>query len=266
MTREFAWPLRLVGVAAWMIPDSDSDKSYFLQTVQNNLNHAGEYLDTWVRLGYGGALGAIGGAENMSGWSLTRNGETTGRYTSTWRLAYTAYSVDWCTRQGLWSINRSVDEFVNRVASLAIALNVQNPDFLNGKSGLSHGYYPVFNTMSGGRFNRWFNTFAEVKTYNETYAYSDDAAGNKIGWNPNEPETGYYNTEHHMTLQIGVRRGLTNAQAAADRLARVAGHLDDLNNRSGYAITFSASDASFSSPPQSNNGPPPPPTNVRIIQ
>lgn len=264
MTREFAWPLRLVALTAWAVPDSDPDRSYFVTTVQNNLNHAGAYLDVWVRLGYGGALGSIGGAENASGWSLTRNGQQTGRYTSNWRLAYTAYAVDWCTRQGIWNIGPSVDAFVNRIVNMAILMNIQNPDFLNGKSGLSHPYYAVFNTMSGGVFTRWFDTFPELKTYNETYLYQDSpTVGNKLGWNPNEPETGYYNTEHHVVLQIGIRRGLPDAQRAADRLKQVPGHLGDLNGRAGYAITFSSAEAAGGTP---TTNAPSSPTNVRIIR
>jgi hypothetical protein len=264
MTREFGWPLRLVGITAWIIPDADSDRSYFLTTVQNNLNHVGEYLDVWVRLGYGGALGSIGGAESTSGWSLTRNGQETGRYTSNWRLAYTAYAVDWCTRQDIWTIRPSVEAFVNRVVNLAIAMNVQNPEFLAGKSGLSHPYYAVFNTMSGGVFTRWFNTFSELKTYNETYLYQDSpAVGNAVGWNPNEAETGYYNTEHHFVLEIGVRRGLPDAQRAQDRLKQVTGHLPDLKTRAGYAITFSSSGSWGGG---STTNAPVPPANVQIIR
>jgi hypothetical protein len=255
MTREFGWPLRLVAVSAWIIPDADPDKQYLVTTVQNNLNHVGEYLDTWVRLGYGGAMGAIGGAESSSGWGWTKGGVATGRYTSLWRMGYTNYAVDWCTRQSIWTINASVDAFVNRLISVDIQMNLQNPDFLSGKSGLSHPYYPVFNIMENGRFSHWFDTFAELKTYNETYQYTDGAPGNP-GWNPNEAETGYYNTEHYMSLQIGIRRGLPNAQMAADRLARVVGQQADLNTRAGFAITFSAGAGAA----------PLSPTNVRLIR
>ena len=255
MTREFAWPLRLVAVTAWMLPTDDPDKQYFMDTVQNNLRHAGEYLDTWVRLGYGGALGAIGGAESASGWGWSRNGQETGRYTSQWRLAYTAYSVDWCTRQGLWSIPSSTDAFVNRVVNLDIQMNLQNAQFLSGKSGLSYNYYPVFNTMANGRFERWLNTFDEVKQYNETYPYTDGQPGNP-NWNPNSGAIGYYNVEHHMSLQIGIRRGLPNAQLAAQRLAQVPGHAGDLNSRAGFAITFT--------PPLQTGQPPASPTNLRV--
>jgi hypothetical protein len=242
MTREFAWPLRLVAFAAWMTPDADSDKSYLKTTVQNNLNHAGDYLDQWVARGYGGAMGAIGGAENASGWSLKRNGQETGRYTSTWRMAYTAYSLDWCTRQDMWTISPSVNGLVNRIVNLHILMNIQNTAFLSGKSGLSHPYYPTYNTMSGGRFTKWFDTFAETKTYNETYLYLDDPKVGNVGlWNPNEAETGYYDTEHWVALQIGIRRGLSNAQTAADRLWQVAGVPGDINNRAGFAVTAASS-------------------------
>jgi hypothetical protein len=258
MTREFGWPLRLVAVTTWMIPDSDGDRSYFQTTVQNNLNHSAEYLDTWVRLGYGGALGAIGGAENSSGWSLKRNGQETGRYTSTWRMAYTAYALDWCTRQSIWTIPPSVDTLINRIVNLSVQMNLQNAEFLNGKSGLSHPYYAVFNTMSNGVFTRWFNSFDEVKNYNETYAYLDPpATGNATGWNPRESETGYYNTEHHVLLQIGMRRGLTGADVAWSRLLAIPGHFEDLNARAGFAITFSKAIAS-------RRGKPSPPSNVHI--
>ena len=174
------------------------------------------------------------------------------------RLAYTAYALDWCTRQKIWPSNPSVDALVNRIVNMAILMNVQNPEFLTGKSGLSHPYYAVFNTMSNGRFTKWFDTFAELKTYNETYPYQDSPpAGNGVGWVPKEAETGYYNTEHHVVLQIGLRRGLPNAQLAADRLARVNGHLADLRLRSGFAITFS----------QSGTLPrPDPPSNLRIMR
>jgi hypothetical protein len=264
MTREFGWPLRLLGVTSWMIPDADSDKGYFLETVQNNLNHVGSYLDTWVRLGYGGAIGAIGGAESGNGWGWRRNGQETGRYTSQWRLAYTTYTVDWCTRQGLWSISASVDEFVNRVVRLDVAMNLQNPAFLSGQSGLSYNYYPVFNTMASGRFDRWFNTFAEVKSFNETYQYTDGAPGNP-NWNPRAPAVGYYNVDHHLMLQIGVRKGVANAQAAADRLAQVPGHAGDLNHRAGFALVFSAADAGGATSPPLTGTPPARPNNVRLI-
>ena len=140
---------------------------------------------------------------------------------------------------------------------LDIAMNLGNPDFLPGKSGLTHGYYPAFNVMENGRFTRWFNSFSEVKSFNETYQYQDGAPGNPH-WNPNEAETGYYNTEHHVMLQIGIRRGIPNAQQAADRLARVLGHAEDLNGRAGYAITFSAT-------PSTTTGLPKTPSNVRIV-
>jgi hypothetical protein len=240
MTREFAWPLRLVATTAWMIPDADSDKSYFMTTIQNSLDHAGAYLDYWVSHNYGGAIGMIGGAESTSGWSARRNGQETGRYTSTWRLAYTAYSVDWCTRQGLWTISPSVDALVNRIANIHIQMNIQNPDFLNGKAALSYNYYPAINTTADGVVTKWLNDFSEIKSYNETYPYEDPPCtqGFCAGWNPNGPATGYYDVEHHMMLQIGIRRGLTNAQAAANRLKQVGGVLDDINARSGFAITF----------------------------
>jgi len=113
---------------------------------------------------------------------------------------------------------------VNRIVNLAIAMNVQNPEFLTGNAGLSYPYYPVFNTMSGGRFTRWFDTFAELKTFNETYLYQDaPAVGNTIGWNFRGPETGYYNVEHHVVLQIGIRRGLPNATVAGLDNAAAAG-------------------------------------------
>lgn len=260
MTREFAWPLRLAAYAAWMIPDTDRDKSYFMETVQSNLNHTGEYLDMWVRLGYGGAMGAIGGAESPN-WSTTRGGVQTGRLSSIWRLNYTVYVVDWCTRQGLWNINGSVDAFVNRVVNMSVLMNVQNAAFLTGESGLSAPYYPIFNTMSGGRFNKWFNTFAEVKEYNETYAYADDRVGNP-NWDPKQPETGYYNVDEHVVLQIAVRRGIASAQLAASRLAKVPGHSADLASRAGFAISFSGDPL----PPASLNTPPAPPINVRVVQ
>jgi hypothetical protein len=210
--------------------------------VQNNLNHAGAYLDYWVAHGYGGAMGAIGGAENASGWSLKRNGQETGRYTSTWRMAYTAYSLDWCTRQDMWTIAPSVDGLVNRIINLHILMNIQNTAFLSGKSGLSHPYYPTYNTMSGGRFTKWFDTFAETKTYNETYLYLDDPNVGNVGlWNPNEAETGYYDTEHWLALQLGIRRGLSNAQTAANRLWQVTGVPGDINYRAGFAVTAAGS-------------------------
>ena len=239
MTREFGWPIRLLGYTAWMVPDSDPDKTYFVDTVQNNLTHAAAYYDYWVAHNYGGAIGMLGGAENPGGWSTIRNGQQTGRITSTWRLAYTGYSVDWCTRQGLWTISASVQAFVDRLALIHIRMNMQNPQFLAGKAGLSYPYYPAINTMAGGVFTKWLDTFAEIKTYNETYLYENDpCVGNCSTWDPNQPQTGYYNVEHHVMLRIGIRRGLPDAQAAYDRLIQVAGHVGDLNNRAGFAITF----------------------------
>ena len=128
---------------------------------------------------------------------------------------------------------------MNRILNLHIFMNLQNTGFLGGKSGLSHPYYPVFNIMSGGRFTKWFDTFAETKTYNETYLYVDDPkVGNVGGWNPNEAETGYYDTEHWVSLQLAVRRNLPNAQTAANRLMQVPGVRGDLNARAGFAIVF----------------------------
>jgi hypothetical protein len=263
MTREFGWPLRLVALSAWMIPDGDSDKTYFVETVQNNLNHVGRYLDIFVRLGYGGALGLIGGIESTSGWSTLRAGQVTGRYTSIWRMNYTAYSVDWATRLGMWTVNPSVHAFVNRVVGLAIKMNVQNAEFLAGKSGLSYPYYPCYAMVKDGVFtSAGFDNFSQLKANNETYQYQDDPNYWCPGWNKNEPGTGYYNTEHHVALQIGIRRGLPDAQAAADRLLKVPGHLSDLNVRAGFAITFSPGSGPSSTP----SLPPEPPANVRIIR
>ncbi len=266
MTREFGWPMRLVAHSAWMVPDGDSDKAYLVETVQNNLNHVGRYLDMFVRLRYGGALGLIGGIESASGWDARRNGVPTGRYTSVWRMIYTTYSVDWAARQNMWTINASVNAFIDRVASLAVKLTVQNPEFLSGKSGLSHPYYPCYVTMSDGVFvTTGFDTFSELKTNNEQYAYQDSPAKGCPGWNPNEPETGYYNVDHHVALQIALQRGLPDAQLAADRLARVAGHAADLNMRAGFAITFSKATAGRGIPPGlPSSGAPGPPTGLRI--
>lgn len=240
VTREFAWPLRLVSFVTWMLPDGDTDRAYFAETVQNNLSHIGGYYDYLVAHNYGGALGAMGGIEQQGGWNLSRGGALTGRYSSLWRIAYTAYSVDWCTRQPeLWTINSSMNAFVNRAANLFIQFNIQNTELLTGKEGNSWNYYPVFNTMSGGVFNRWFNTWAELKNYNETYAYQDPpAVGNTPGWILSGIGIGLYNTEAHFMYQIGIRRGLADAQNAADRLASVNGHNENLNGRAGYAITF----------------------------
>jgi hypothetical protein len=286
MTREFGWPLRLVGWSAWMIPDDDGDKGYLVQTVQNNLTHVGEYLDAFVRLGYGGALGLIGGIESASGWNTIKGGQVTGRYTSVWRMIYSAYAVDWATLQNMWSINQSVNAFVNRVVDMSVKMTVQNPQFLSGKSGLSHPYYPCYVTISNGVFvTTGFNTFAELKANNETYPYQDGAPGCP-GWNPNEGETGFYNADNHLALQIAIRRGLPNAQAAADLQAQVYGHPADLNARSGFAVTFSAAAAAagigsgvtVGAPPPTNPVPPPGPTggeaslppaspsNVRIVK
>jgi hypothetical protein len=257
MSREFAWPLRLVAYTAWMIPDGDSDKSYFRATVQNNLDHAGAYYDTWVRLGYGGALGAMAFEENASA-GISRNGVVTGRFGSTWRMTYTLFSVDWCTMQGMWNISPSVTGFVNRIVNLQIQLNIQNPNFLTGEAGLSFNGYPVFNTMADGRFTKWFDTFAELKYHNENYPYADGDLGFAQGWNRNMPSTGYYNVEHWMALQIGLRRGHPNAVNALERLEHVPGVISDINGRAGFAITFEPSQSTERSAPQA-------PSNVRLV-
>jgi hypothetical protein len=107
---------------------------------------------------YGGTIGTFGGVEDASGrWSAYRGGAETGRYSSTWRMAYSAYAVDWCTRQGLWTISSSVNGFVTRIVNWHIQMNIQNTQFLSGKSGLSHPYYLAINTTSGGVVTKWLN-------------------------------------------------------------------------------------------------------------
>jgi hypothetical protein len=259
MTREFGQPLRVVAYAAWMIPDADSDKRYFIDTVQTNLVHIGAYLDYWVDHKYGGALGSIGGSETPVSWAFTRGGVETGRKTSMWRMHYVAYTVDWITRQAdLWTISSSVNTFVDRLVGLVVKMNLQNPGYLTGQSGLSYNYTPIFNTMSGGVFNKWFDTFAEVKQYNETYPYTDGAPGNPE-WNPNQPETGYYNVYEHADIQMAIRRGVPGAQEAAARLAQVQGHAADLAARAGFAITYSGERLAPTSAAAPSS-----PTNVRI--
>lgn len=239
MTREFGQPLRVVAYAAWMIPDADAaDKSYTIGTVTSNLAHAGAYLDYHVAHSYGGALGAIGGMETPITWGFVRGGVETGRKTAPWRMHYVAYTLDWITRQpDLWTIAPNITALTDRLVRTSVLMNVQNPGYLTGQRSLSYNYYPVFNTMSGGVFNKWLDTFADVKTYNETFAYTDGAPGNPE-WSQTMPPVGYYNAYEHADLQMAIRRGIASAQAAADRLAQVPGHPDDLNARAGFAIYF----------------------------
>ncbi len=259
MSREFGWPLRLVAYTTWMLPDTDPDRAYFLTTVQNNLAHAAQYYDLWVTLGYGGTLGAMGMEENPN-LTLIRSGAATGRYSSMWRMSYTAYSLDWCSRQvGLWTTPASASAMVTRVVTTQVLMNLGNPNFLTGQAGLSYNAYPVFNTMGGGIFTDWFDSFAEVKSHNETHPYIDGTLGWPGGWNPIQPATGYYNTEHWMALQIALRRGVANAQTAIDRFTTVPGPLGDTLGRSGFAITFTAS----GTPPPPPPPPPPAPFSLR---
>lgn len=411
VTREFAWPLKLVANAAYCCPTGDADKSYLDQIVNNNLDHAGDYVDYLVANNMGGSWASFtGGFESGAGWQRSRTaaivGTTQGNPTTVqvytdgvandhdaqsgdkvdiggltaagttalngvqrtitrvsptvftvpiqttangsgvsrsissvsvssstlstvttsvahgyspgdviaiagvsgalpdpgginglhsiwdvpssttfrvvvdvtqagsggtvtkaigtisrvtgfkcppWRIGFTAYTIDWCIRQALWTVPSGAQAFVDRVCRMFTAMNIDNPNFLSGQSGLSHAYYPSPGYVSGDTVN-WYSGWSAFATDNGHSASGRlfdsssqyNAAGVPQGhtthrgnteWNDAEAELGY-NAVSQVVLAIAKRRGLTNAASALTRQTSVSGHTADLLSRAHYNIGF----------------------------
>jgi hypothetical protein len=66
VTREFATPFKNIIHAAWALPDSDGDRSYFVAIAQNNIDYLGQYIRWYIDNSYGGPLEVFSGIENAS--------------------------------------------------------------------------------------------------------------------------------------------------------------------------------------------------------
>ncbi len=73
-SREYGWPLKCVTSAALMVPDSDADRTYFIDTVQNNLQWISDRYDLYVSLGRGGTHhGGMNGVERAPALNSNAN-------------------------------------------------------------------------------------------------------------------------------------------------------------------------------------------------
>lgn len=252
--RELGWPLRNVILAAVACPDADPDKSYFSLIVQANLDALGSYVTTYA------TSGGITGAMDWEGNSAKNSaGVVTGKYFSIWRLSYTAWAVDYASKQQLWSPG-PWSEFRDRVIRTQVGFINNIPDD-RGKAP----YYPaIARVTNNGTQLAFMSSWAQV--YNDNMHYPFDDPPTAPGW-VNFPVNllGYYSTEAYMLTTMGVRLGIPGADTAHSWLMNYrdgAGSsvLGDLNNRAGFALQ----PESASAPPSAPSAPAPA-TNVRIV-
>jgi hypothetical protein len=184
---------------------------------------------------------------------------TSGFKAPPWRMSYSMYVVDWMLQQGLWTDKGHAQQWVDRIGTQFIVMNIDNPSF-STRSGWSHAYYPSPATTVGTSL-LFYNSFAAWYAANTTtsagglldsqanYTVYGSAThrGNVQGWNENENSLNYsYNA--HVALAIALRRGLTNAKTAFDRQAAVSGQAGYMSSHPGYNLTFQSSGGSGDPP------------------
>jgi hypothetical protein len=249
--RELGWPLRNVILAAIACPDTDGDKSYFRTIVQNNLDALGEYVTEHA---------LAGGATQAVGWEgvSVRNsaGVVTGKYLSLWRLAYTAWAVDYASKQKLWSLGGAA-ELRNRIIRMQVGFINNIPDE-RGKAP----YYPaVARVTDNGATLEFMTSWSQVYTDNMTYTFDNPPAA--PGWWAFPASLlGYYGADAYMLTTMGLRLGITGSAEAYSWLMSYrdpqygSSLLADLNTRAGFA--FEAGSAPGTSEVR-------PPTNITVL-
>src|SRR5579862_4431676 len=221
--RGFGWGLRELVDASMATPDSDPDKAYFAQRVQNNLN--------WLN-DYAGKPG--GGYLNPPFWEFDQGNLHVGYYAvPMWQSSYVTWAVDHAGLNGF----APTAAFRARAVSTMIKLMTSAPA-LPPEYGASV-YYPRYGTFVNG-IHTPFATMQDFFNANYTGpADSLDGTSTTIPRAPG-PILGYYGSDYRMLLLMGVRDGMAGADTALNWLMnyRSAGQgvLDDIEYRSGYAL------------------------------
>jgi hypothetical protein len=235
ITREYGWPLRLVEMAAIACPDADSDKSYFSTVVQNNLDALASYVSGATTGGVAQAMGWEG-----SGFSAVNSaGVVTGKYASIWRLAYTAWAVDYASQQQMWNLGQA-NEFRDRIIRMQIGFINNLPNLPDENARVP--YYPMIARVNNnGATLEFMNSWAQLYADNKTYQFLTPPA--PPGWwaFPSPGVTGYYGAEAYMLLTMGGARNVAGASTALNWLMSFrdldgSTVLSDLNTRAGFAF------------------------------
>jgi hypothetical protein len=116
LTRELGHPLLVLAKAGIIVPDADTtDQAYFREIMQNNLDALGTYA-TSIALA-GGITEAMGWEDfgGIGNYSNVDTGLAAARYTSWWRLSYTAQAIDVAAQHpDIWTVGDAA-EFRDRV-------------------------------------------------------------------------------------------------------------------------------------------------------
>jgi hypothetical protein len=222
--RELGHPFEIIILAAMATPDADADQAYFRTLVQNQLDGLGDYA---VRTSL---PGGIAQAMYWEGGQTQLQGAPPGRYTSLWRLSYTAFAIDLAAQQGLWTMGDSL-EFAKR------AVRCQLGFINNGTTGGEKvpNYPAIATTTNNDTTITFFSDWATLLAWNRT------------NWSgmafPSTP-VGLYGAEANVMLTVGRRLAVPGVEAAyqwfisySDQYGTVLG---DLNTRSGYALSGQA--------------------------
>lgn len=233
--RGFGWGMRDL-VDAWAgCPDSDPDKAYFAQRVQNNL----DWLDTYSRTSDGGFLPA-------TFWEDTPPSLSTRPWDPTWHMTILAWALDHCADMGFTPTKAMRDRLVRQHITV-----LSNPAIIPQQVGAAL-YYPYVGDESG----KLYATLAQFA------AAQNPSSGYVIG---------YYGAYIRILIMMGVRDGLPNADVAMQWINTFRQNNtsieEDAAMRSGWALApFGASqpEPPPSDPPPPVDPPAPPVTRVLV--
>ena len=148
--RSVAWGLRALGDAAWITPDTEANKSYFVEKYQTNLDyHVAAHVngDTSAfqarALGYGDATGELGGI-----WYINTNG-----HVLPWMHDFIATTLASATARGFEQANPLSGHLGQFIAGR----------FINGGNGFPPDYgAPYWLSAQDPETRRIFDTWQEI--------------------------------------------------------------------------------------------------------
>lgn len=233
--RGIAWGLRNMVDCAAYLPDASPYKSYFIQKVQNNLDHFDDYASN-----YDSPLGTVLEAGVFNSSNLL--------FTTLWQNDYVGWAIDHAQDQGFegGSVLR------NKIAAFVLKLFTSFPEYPREygapmKNSVAVG---TATSRSPSTWNYW-GTIGEV--------WTKSVSGSR---NSSQTNFDYHGKSSRLMLMVAVEQNMLRAQEAYDYLnpfLTERGNPPQLARLAGWAIAFS-DDVEF------DNVRPAAPTNVRRIR
>lgn len=242
--RGFAWPLREIANAAAYTTDSDSDKTYFEARLSDNLNWCERYITDVLGAANSqytdNPLGMVNwqrntGFEDQSG-TLGLGFFSVGL----WQLAYLAWAIQLAHDHGYSAYGGA--GFIDACCALQIKYMTSGADgypaeyscpFFSRMGQYPLPYPPGASLSNFTHFTSMAQVFSKNHGDDSGYAVDDPQPGHRLP----QPILGYYGVEGRLLAKLGQARGLANAGAAVSFIEGYSGLLNEVNGRSGFAIT-----------------------------